>query len=276
MDRRRLGYDEFISTTDRAFGSFMSDLENSGRLRDTTVLVSAGHGKSFEGVYYSHGDGCQARPVTDIPLIIRTPGQQEGRKVAYVADETALAPTILDLAGQPVPKWMRGQSLAKWLSRDGQEDGKGLAFTQYLERNSVFKPLRHGTVGVIDGEYPYVAELETQKGVLRPLNETHIGDLDSSAEIPERAKALASGDPFAIFRPDSAADVSWHPNRASGENENYLPVPLAMRILSNSSPDFHPTSFAWFAACHPKATPKRAMTASLRKSISGWYSSLGL
>ena len=51
---------------------------------------------------------------------------------------------------------------------------------------------------------------------------------------------------------------------------------LAMRILSNSSPDFHPTSLAWLAACHPSATPKRAMTASLRKSISGWYSSLGL
>lgn len=190
VDRRRLVYDEFIATADRSFGAFLSDLEKSGRLRDTTVIVSADHGESFEGGYYSHGDGYQTRPVIHVPLIIRTPGQQEGRTVAHVADQTALAPTILELAGQPRPDWMRGQSLAKWLSPDSQEDSEGLAFTQYLERNSVFKPLRHGTVGVIDGEYQYVVELESQKGKLRPLSEAQIWDLDRSAENPERAKAL--------------------------------------------------------------------------------------
>jgi arylsulfatase A-like enzyme len=190
FDRLRLGYDEYIATADREFGAFQSDLENSGRLANTTVIVSADHGESFEGGYYSHGDSCQNRPVIHVPLIIRTPGQQDGRKVAYVADATTLAPTILELAGQPRPDWMRGQSLVKWLNGDGLEESQGLAFTQYLERNSVFKPLRHGTVGVIDGEYQYVVELGTQKGALRPLNEAQILDLDCSAENPERVKTL--------------------------------------------------------------------------------------
>ena len=52
VDELRLIYDEFIATADRAFGAFMADLENSGRLRDTTVIVSADHGESFEGGVY--------------------------------------------------------------------------------------------------------------------------------------------------------------------------------------------------------------------------------
>ena len=190
VDQRRLAYDEFIVTADRAFGTFMSDLENSGKLRDTTVIVSADHGESFEGGVYQHVSPYLTRPVIHIPLIIRTPDQQESRTVAFTADQTSLAPTILDLAGQPKPDRMRGQSLVRWLNRDGQGEGEGLAFCQYLERNSVFRPLRHGTVGVIDGQYQYVVILYSQKGRLRPLNEAQIWNLDRSAENPARAEVL--------------------------------------------------------------------------------------
>jgi arylsulfatase A-like enzyme len=190
VNQRRLAYDEFILTADHAFGSFMADLENSGRLRDTTVLVSADHGESFEGGIYQHENQYMTRPVIHVPLIIRTPGQQEGRTVAFAADQTALAPTILELAGQPKPDWMRGQSLARLLTGGGQSDGEGLAFCQYLENNSIFKPVVHGTVGVIDGQYQYVIILNSQQGVLRPLQEAQFWNIDRSSENPERAQAL--------------------------------------------------------------------------------------
>jgi arylsulfatase A-like enzyme len=130
------------------------------------------------------------RPVIHTPLVIRKPGQQRSARVAFTADQTALAPTILELAGQPKPDWMRGQSLAGWLNRDGQGEGEGLAFCQYLETNSVFKPLHHGTVGVIDGRDQYVLDLDTQKGALRPLKEAQIWNLDRTGENPARAEAL--------------------------------------------------------------------------------------
>ena len=97
-------------SSDRAFGEFMSDLENSGKMSNTTVVVSADHGESFEGGVYQHQTPYLTRPVIHIPLIIRTPGQRDGRTVAVTADQTSLAPTILDLAGQPRRDWMRGQS----------------------------------------------------------------------------------------------------------------------------------------------------------------------
>ena len=188
VDELRLIYDEFIATADRAFGAFVLDLENAGKLRDTTVIVSADHGESFVGGVYGHESLYLTRPVIHIPLIIRTPDQQTSRMVAFTADQTALAPTILELAGQPKPDWMRGQSLVGWLSSDSE--GEGLAFCQHLENNSIYQPLRHGTVGVIDGQYQYVVVLNSQQGRLRPLNEAHIWDLDRAAENPAKAEAL--------------------------------------------------------------------------------------
>lgn len=190
VDRRRLLYDEFVSSADRAFGAFIADLEKSGKLNNTTVIVSADHGESFEGGVFRHESPYLTRPTVHIPLIIHTPSQQQGRMVAWTADQTALAPTILDLAGQPKAGWMQGQSLVPWLRGDNSGAGEGLAFAQFLEKNSVFKPLTHGTIGVIDGQYQYVLDLNAKKGALRPLGEAQIWDIDRTAENPAKAAEL--------------------------------------------------------------------------------------
>lgn len=192
VDRRRLGYDEYVASADRAFGSFISELEKSGKLRNTVVIVSADHGESFQGGVYRHESPYQTRPVIHVPLIIRMPDQQGSRRVSLFVDQTAIAPTILELAGQRKPAWMHGQSLVECLSRNSQGEAQGLAFTEFLEKNSTSKPLRHGTVGVIDGrsQYQYVLDLDTRKGSLRPLNEAQVWNVDSSNENPALAQQL--------------------------------------------------------------------------------------
>ena len=190
VDERRLRYDEFVATADRAFGVFMHEVEKDGRLQNTTVIISADHGESFEGGVYQHSSPYLTRPVIHVPLIIKTPDQQLGHRIAVVADQTSLAPTILELAGQSKPDTMMGPSLVKWLKDADSSGGQELAFSQYLERNSVFQPVRNGTVGVIDGHYQYVVDLASQKGALRPLNEAHIWNLDKTSENPTEAAKL--------------------------------------------------------------------------------------
>ena len=191
VDRRRLIYDEFIMTADRTFGAFMAEVEATGRLKNTTVMVSADHGESFQGGVYQHAQVDLTRPVIHIPLVIRTPDQQEGREVALTADQTSLAPTILELAGQPRPTWMRSPSLVPWLTPgDDLGEGKGVAFSQFLAKNSVLKPLRHGSIGVIVGDYQYVVYLDTQEGRLRPLSEAQRWEVDRTGENPVKAQAL--------------------------------------------------------------------------------------
>jgi len=190
IDKRRLAYDEFLLTADRAFNGFINDVERSGRLQNTTVLVTADHGESFEGGVYQHRNPYLTRPVIHIPLIVRVPGQKDGRKVDVTADQSSLAPTILDLAGLPKPSSMRGQSLRPWLESSGQGSEEGVAFCQYFEKNSVYKPLQEGSVGVIEGDYQYVHLLSLKKSELRPLNEAQNWNLDRSAEYPEKAEVL--------------------------------------------------------------------------------------
>ena len=190
VDERRLRYDEFIATADRAFGAFMADFARSTKSQNTVVIVSADHGESFEGGVYQHSSPYLTRPVIHVPLIIKLPDQRQGHNVTTPADQTALAPTILELAGQSKHESMRGESLVKWLKEGNAEDGKGLAFSEYLERNSAFRPLEQGMVGVVDGKYQYVIDLATQKGALRPLNEAHFWNLDKTSENPERAEEL--------------------------------------------------------------------------------------
>jgi arylsulfatase A-like enzyme len=190
IDKARLRYDEFIADADSAFGVFLSGLEGAGRLRNTAVIVSSDHGESFEGGIYSHGSEYQTRPQLHIPLIIRMPGQERGSRVAITADQTVLAPTILDIAGIPHPNWMSGESLLPWLNRTGEGEGQGLAFTEYLARDSIFRPLIRGTVGVVDGRHQYVLDLSTGKGIFRSLPEAHVWDLDRSAENPAMVRTL--------------------------------------------------------------------------------------
>lgn len=123
--------------------------------------------------------------------MVRMPGQQVGSRVETALDETALAPSLLEIAGMKRPDWMRGQSLLPWLGRnDTAPPGEGRAFTQYLATNSAFHPVKSGSVGVIDGAHQYVLDLNTGKGILRTVEEAASRDLDRSSQNPALAQAL--------------------------------------------------------------------------------------
>ena len=190
VEQHRLRYNEYIATADRAFGEFMADLQAGGRLDNTTVVVSADHGESFEGGVYQHGGPDMTRPVIHVPLIVRRAGQQEGRTIAVTADQTSLAPTILELAGASRPASMRSPSLVPLLDQSQTAGDEGRAFCQYFERNSVFRPIQHGTVGVVDRQFQYVVTIDSQKGALRPLSEAQDFRIDRSAAYPADAEAL--------------------------------------------------------------------------------------
>ncbi len=187
VDKQRLRYAEFVAECDGAFGDFMTFLNASAGL-ETAVIVSADHGESFAGGVFTHGGPDQVRQIVNIPLIIRSPRHKAGDRVTVAADQTSLAPTILEFAGLPRPSWMRGPMLFPGDSATMRTGGE--AFTQYLELNSIFEPIRQGTVGIIDGVNQFVVDLESRKGILRPLAEADLTDADHSQENPALAAEL--------------------------------------------------------------------------------------
>jgi arylsulfatase A-like enzyme len=189
FDTLRLRYNEWIANADAAFGAFLETMDGSGALANTIIAVSADHGESFQGGFYGHGFGYQHRPVIRIPMMIRRPGQTQLARIVSAHDGVSLAPTLLDLAGLPVPDWMDGRSL-KPLLEEPDQNSPSMAFTQYLENNSTFAPVSRGTVGVIDSHYQYIVDLESRKGALYELAQAHLHTNELSTQRPEIASAM--------------------------------------------------------------------------------------
>ena len=189
FDQFRFRYDEWIANADAAFGGFLSDLKVAGELKNTIVTVSADHGESFQGGVWGHGGPSMLRSIVHIPFVVHMPGQTEGREISHVADAASLAPTLLDLAGLSVPSWMDGVSLRPVID-DPKAAGSGYAFSQYLERNSTFKPITTGTIGVVDGEHQYIVEVATGKGSLYELVDAHLHSREISVQQTAIARAL--------------------------------------------------------------------------------------
>ena len=168
VDRLRLRYDEWVAQCDAALADFIVQLKRRTNFEHTVLMVSADHGESFEGGYLAHRGANQYPAIVNVPLLVHLPGQIEPRRPRVVADQTSLLPTILDLAGLPVPDWAEGPSLRPAL--EGSQNDGGVAYTYYLERVRVGAPLHRGSAGVIEGHFQYVLDLSDGKGILRDLS----------------------------------------------------------------------------------------------------------
>ena len=109
-------YDAEVKFTDKHVGLILQALRDAGLSERTAVVIFADHGEAFgehklggEPLYF-HGESLY-NEVLRVPLIVHVPGQA-GREISERASLIDLAPTVLDLAGVPLPASFRGRSLA--------------------------------------------------------------------------------------------------------------------------------------------------------------------
>jgi arylsulfatase A-like enzyme len=104
-------YDGEIAHNDASFGALLDDLRARGLSENTVVVFVSDHGEEFrEHGRWRHGNNLH-RETLDIPLIVKLPGQREGRRVAAVAQQIDVMPTLLAAARVPPPSGMQGRSL---------------------------------------------------------------------------------------------------------------------------------------------------------------------
>jgi choline-sulfatase len=103
-------YDAEVAANDDAFGRLRGELERRGLWNGLVVVVLADHGEEF----HEHGGwehGAKLRDETmAIPLIVRAPGFAP-RRVAALAQQVDVAPTLVELAGLRAPAGLDGTSL---------------------------------------------------------------------------------------------------------------------------------------------------------------------
>ena len=116
--RARTEYDEYILYCDQEFGRFYNDLEKSGLLENSWLILTSDHGEMFERGINGHGSSVLYQPVIRVPLIIFEPGRQSGLDVYDYTNAIDMLPTLTHLAGTKTPAWAEGNVLPPFANLD--------------------------------------------------------------------------------------------------------------------------------------------------------------
>jgi arylsulfatase A-like enzyme len=153
LNQQRLKYDQFLATTDAAFGKFLDEIESAGLLENSYVILTSDHGESFERGYLGHAGPFVYEPGIHVPLLISAPGQRERRDFHSVTNSVDLLPTLLALSGLEVPDWCEGQVLPGY---GGEQDNQRVTFSMDIKRGSAFGPLNPITLAMYQGDYKLI------------------------------------------------------------------------------------------------------------------------
>ena len=111
MDR----YDHEILYTDHHVGRLIDALRHAPSWNNTVVVLTTDHGEAFGAHGYRYHGRSLYEDQIRVPLLIRIPWLP-GRVYRGPASLVDLAPTLLALAGIPIPKEMKGLNLTPYLS----------------------------------------------------------------------------------------------------------------------------------------------------------------
>lgn len=121
-------YDGEIAYTDEQVGRFLAALKSRNLYNGAAIAVAADHGEAFG----EHGEERHGIFLYDetvhVPLLLKLPKQSSAGK--RIEDRVALAdvaPTLLDLAGLPVPAAMQARSLLKI---EGSDKGSQAVYSE--------------------------------------------------------------------------------------------------------------------------------------------------
>jgi arylsulfatase A-like enzyme len=105
-------YDGGIAAEDSGLGELLAWLGRRNALDNTLVIVMSDHGEGFgEHSLLGHSFGSVYQTQIAIPLIVKYPHQNEGRRSNRLVSEVDVAPTIFDLVGIARPKDLPGKNL---------------------------------------------------------------------------------------------------------------------------------------------------------------------
>lgn len=188
VDKHRLRYQESIMAADADLGAFLDVLERKGRLRNAMIVITADHGESFERGFLGHAGPMLHEALIHIPLVVKLPGQKQGRIVDMPASQADLAPTLLDFAkAAPLPH-AEGRSLMPILLGDLLPEIP--IFSMTLERQSRYQPLSGGNFAVIEGKFKLVKHLPTDQRELYDLNADSKEQIDIASRYPDITKRM--------------------------------------------------------------------------------------
>ncbi len=172
-------YDSEIAFTDHHIGRFLDFLRASDLFESSMIVLTADHGEEF----LDHGGVSHSNTLFDevvrVPLIVKYPFGAHST-VEHPVALLDIFPTVLDIAGVPVPAGARGRSL-----RSPAGDSFRPVFTDVARGRR--KPLH----AVVDHPWKLIYDVDENAHALYDLTTDPGERRDLASKEPERVRALA-------------------------------------------------------------------------------------
>lgn len=153
LKNARRAYDEYIASLDWEFGRLLDTLEKTGILENSYLIVTSDHGEMFERGEKAHASVLLYDPIVHVPLLISAPGQQTRRDVYAPTHAVDLLPSLLQIAGKPIPAWSEGKLLP---GLGGKEDMQRSIYVVEAKSNPAHRPLKKATIAMRKGNYKLI------------------------------------------------------------------------------------------------------------------------
>ncbi|TDJ70682.1 MAG: hypothetical protein E2O39_09705 [Planctomycetota bacterium] len=180
----RTRYASGVRAFDRSVQTLLYHLEHAGLLETSWVVLTSDHGEQL----FEHGDWSHGRSLYDhqlhVPLIMRAPRARDaGRRVGTIVQHVDLMPTLLSLAGVPLPDGLQGRDLSALLAGGSLATDEEVSFGTATETRpglcTVRTPTHRLVLDVESGEMQ-LFDLVSDPGEQRNL----------AADSPELAEKL--------------------------------------------------------------------------------------
>ncbi len=171
-------YLSILNEVDGYIGELLNYLREKNLADDTLVVITGDHGEAFRQVHNKFGHGYSVYDEeVKVPLILWNPRViTEGYRNSTVGSHVDLAPTLLDLLGEPTPAEWQGSSLF-----DPGHPPRAYFFAaargQYL-------------LGVREAKWKYIIDARLEEEELYDLEKDPLEQVNLSEDHPNRATRL--------------------------------------------------------------------------------------
>jgi len=181
---RAASYNAAIGTADAAVGKFLAALKAQKADANTAIVVVADHGQSL-GAHGEDGHGIFLYDETiHVPLLIKLPDATAAKKVTAKVRLVDVAPTVLEIAGVPVPSQMQGQSLLRIAKSGGGTDQPVYSRSDLSQRGfgwSILESWRAGKYLYIRAPKPELYDMTADPGAAHNLAQSSKATMDTMA-----------------------------------------------------------------------------------------------
>ena len=191
-------YNAAITATDTAIGKLLTALKQQKLDVNTAVLVVADHGESL-GAHGEDGHGIFLYDETiRVPLLLKlAEAQPTAKRIAAKVRLVDIAPTLLEVAGIPVPSQMQGQSLLRIAKASTSADQPVYSRSDLPSRGfgwSSLESWRAGKYLYVRAPKPELYDLTVDPGATRNLAQSSKATLDTLAGQLDNFDRRFSGD----------------------------------------------------------------------------------